>query len=157
MSKLPRSLTIDEILTATNADPELQELKSCINKNLGKKSLPQNLSSYGAIFHELISTSDGLLLRAQNLIVPKSFRDRVAELAHIGHQGVVKTKRLIRSRLWYPGIDAQIETIVKDCRKDAGGCQATDFKRNFEPLRPTELPKGPWQDVSADFFGPMPD
>ena len=68
MSKLPRSLTIDEIRTATNADPELQELKSCINKNLGKRSLPKNLSGYGAIFHELTSTSDCLLLRAQNMM-----------------------------------------------------------------------------------------
>lgn len=60
---------------------------------------------------------------------------------------------LIRSRLWFPGIDAKVERKVKQCLE----CQATDQKRNYEPLRPSEMPQGPWQEVSADFFGPMPD
>ena len=32
-----------------------------------------------------------------------------------------------------------------------------DQRRNYEPLRPSEMPRGPWQEVSADFFGPMPN
>ena len=85
--------------------------------------------------------------------IPRSLRDRVSDLAHIGHQGIVKTKRLIRSRLWYPGIDAQIERKIRSCKQ----CQAMNEMRSYEPLRPSEMPKGPWQEVSVDFFGSMLD
>ena len=71
----------------------------------------------------------------------------------MGHQGIVKTKRFISSRLWFPGIDSKVEEKVKICKE----CQFMNQRRNYEPLRPSEMPRGPWQEVSADFFGPMPD
>ena len=71
----------------------------------------------------------------------------------MGHQGIVKTKLLIKSRLWFPGIDSKVEEKVKNCKE----CQAMDQRRNYEPLRPSEMPRGQWQEVSEDFFGPMPD
>ena len=86
-------------------------------------------------------------------MIPGSLRDRVVELAHVGHQGIVKTKSLIRSRIWYPGIDKQVEERVKKCRE----CQANVDSKTFEPLRPSSMPAGPWQNVSGDFFGPMRD
>ena len=32
-----------------------------------------------------------------------------------------------------------------------------DRKRSYEPLKPSEMPTGPWREVSGDYFGPMPD
>ena len=40
------------------------------------------------------------------MVVPTKLQERVVELAHQGHQGMVKTKRLIREKVWFPGIDA---------------------------------------------------
>ena len=34
------------------------------------------------------------------------------ELAHLGHQGIVKTKQLIRDKVWFPGIDKLTEDKV---------------------------------------------
>ena len=95
-----RSIIIDEISDATRIDSELQELLKLIGRKNGQYSLPKNLYAYKFIFHELSSTEEGLLLRGQNVIVPAALRHRVADLAHVGYQSVVKTKRLIRSRLW---------------------------------------------------------
>ena len=69
----------------------------------------------------------------------------------MGHQGIVKTKTLIRSRVWYPGIDKQVEDKVQKCRD----CQAYVDQKSFEPMYPFDMPTGPWQKVSGDFFGLM--
>ena len=34
---------------------------------------------------------------------------------HIGHQGIVKLNALARSHAWWPGIDRQMEELVKGC------------------------------------------
>ena len=103
------------------------------------------------MFTEL--SADGIVLRGNRIVVPRSLRGRVLEIAHAGHQGIVKTKSLIRSRIWYPGIDKQVEQKIKGCRE----CQANVHSRVYEPMRPSEMPDGPWQTVSGDFFGPMED
>ena len=55
---------------------------------------------------ELGSVSrEGIVLRGHRILLPKTLRSRVIDLAHAGHQGMVKTKRLIRSRVWFEGID----------------------------------------------------
>ena len=35
------------------------------------------------------------------------------DLAYVGHQGIVKTKTLIRKRVWYPGINKKVKEIVQ--------------------------------------------
>ena len=45
----------------------------------------------------LNATEDGILLRRQRIIIWISLRMREVELAQRGHQGIVKTKSLIRS------------------------------------------------------------
>jgi hypothetical protein len=72
---------------------------------------------------------------------------------HLAHQGVVKTKALIRSKIWFPSMNRIIEELIRSCVI----CQADGSKTQVAPLRPSEMPEGPWQDVSADFFGPMAD
>lgn len=74
-------------------------------------------------------------------------------LAHVGHQGMVKTKALIRSKVWFPEIDRMVEREVKSCLE----CQIRDTAVVFEPLRPSEMPTGPWVEVSGDFYGPFSD
>ena len=92
------------------------------------------------------------MLRDHRIVIPKSLRKRVVELVHGSHQGIVKTKRLIRSRVWFSGIDEMTEQQVKQCRE----CQANSDRQVYEPLKPSKMPERPWQSVSADFFGPTP-
>ena len=41
-----------------------------------------------------------LVIRGSRIAVPSSLRGTVLELAHEGHQGIVKTKDRLRSRVW---------------------------------------------------------
>ena len=86
-------------------------------------------------------------------MVPKSLQRRTVELAHQGHQGIVKTKALIRSKVWFCGIDKMVEELVQHCNV----CQANATSIKYAPLMPSKMPDGPWQEISGHFFGPMRD
>ena len=54
--------------------------------------------------------------------------------------------------MWFPGADAPAEEAVKCCIP----CQANTTRRQVEPLAMSQLPRGPWLNVSIDFCGPLP-
>ena len=63
------------------------------------------------------------------------------ELAHEGHQGLVKTKQLIREKVWFPGIDKEVKQVIDYCTP----CQANTSSLCPSPLQMSELPPVPWQ------------
>lgn len=79
---------------------------------------------------------------------------RAIYVAHEGHHGMAKTKSFLRSKVWFPGIDARVEKVVKDCPS----CQLlTPEPKTIEPLRMSELPGNSWKNISIDFYGPLPN
>ena len=55
---------------------------------------------------------NGIVLRGCNrIIIPTSLRSKAIDLAHIGHQGIMKTK-LLREKVWFPGIDKMAEEKI---------------------------------------------
>ena len=99
--------------------------------------------------HAELSCLDNVL-RGTWLVLPRNMQHRAVNLAHEGHQGIVKTKSLLREKVWFPGIDKMAEETVKRCIP----CQATGPDLAPEPLRMSELPRGTWLVVAADFKGP---
>ena len=57
---------------------------------------------YNNVRDELTLTDDNILLRGKNVVIPASLIHQVVALAHQGHQGIVKTKELLRSKVWFP-------------------------------------------------------
>ena len=151
-SSMPAAITITEMASETLSDDELQQLVKYMRSD-GRAPLPDALKQYSSVVSELSEASNGVILRGRQILVPRSLRARVAELAHRGHQGIVKTKALVRSRVWFPGIDAAIESRVLACQ----ACQVNTKKQQYEPMIPSAMPGGPWRVVHADFFGPMGD
>ena len=76
----------------------------------------------------------------------------MVDLAHEGHQGLTKTKQRLRSKVWWAGIDRQVEAKCKTCH----GCQLVGLPTLQEPLKHTEFPSQPWQNLAADLMGPLP-
>ena len=68
-----------------------------------------------------LSVINGLLLRGERLVISKKLQQKVDDAAYEGHQGITKTNNFLRSRLWFPGMDAMAEKncsrlhIVSDC------------------------------------------
>ena len=73
-------------------------------------------------------------------------RHKATQLVHEDHQGVVKTKSFVRSKIWYPGIARNIEKLVSNCIP----CQANIVENKPAPLRMSPTPAGPWSFISVD-------
>ncbi len=86
------------------------------------------------------------------LIIPQSLRSKVLEAAHEGHQGIVKTKPRLRTKIWWLKVDLDAERVCKSCH----GCQVVGQFTLPEPMRRTEMPTRPWQGIAVDLMGPMP-
>ena len=85
-------------------------------------------------------------------MIPNILRKRVLEVAHEGHQGVVKMKERLRSKVWWPDVDKDAE---RKCRECYGG-QLVTKETVPPPVKTTRMPKRPWQDLALDLLGPMP-
>ena len=93
-----------------------------------------------------------VILRGTRIVIPNILRKRVLELAHEGHQGVVKMKERLRSKVWWPGVDKDAERKCRECY----GCQLVTKETMPPPVKTTRMPERPWQDLALDLLGPMP-
>ena len=141
-----------EFVNETTLDAELQEVITMVIKGKFTGESPK-FRSYGNVFEELNLAPNGLLMRLNRIVVPRSLQDRIIKIAHEGHQGIVKTKRLLRERVWFVGLDSAIKEAIDDCMN----CQLNNGGNRAQPLRMTPLPSKPWHTVSLDFFGPLPN
>ena len=104
-------------------------------------------------FREELTVVDGLVLRGERVVVPESLRSQLVGGAHEGHQGMVRTKQRLRELFWWPGLDAAVETAVRECPVCAG-CDKS-VKTSNVPLTPVPFPTTPWSKVGIDFIGPL--
>ena len=144
-------ISIDEIKTENLNDELVSKIIDLLQKNKTPTKNDHFPDSFVKVWNEL-SVCDGLLLRQERLVIPESLQTRIIKIAHEGHLGIVNTKRLLRSKVWFPNLDKEVEKEIKNCYT----CQSTVYKNEKEPLVMTELPNGPWEHVKADFFGPLP-
>ena len=152
-SPYTESISMSNIIEATNSDDNLILLKDCINNGHLDKS-NASLTPYSKIFDELTISDEGLILRGDKIILPTTLREIAFQKAHQGgHPGIASLKRRIRTHFWFPHMNDFIETAVRKCDL----CQMFTIKPTKEPITPIKTPTTPWTEVSIDLFGPMPD
>ena len=85
---------------------------------------------------------------------PPPLSERALKLAHSTHMGMTRTKQFIRSKLWWPGSDADVGEMVKICSV----CLSVNPEggEKLEPLRITPFPERPFSTVHIDLFGMLP-
>ncbi|XP_062611303.1 uncharacterized protein K02A2.6-like [Saccostrea cucullata] len=143
---VPKALTIEEVRQKTSEDRELVGIMRRIETGHGR--LDPKIRTVEAE----LSVVDGIVLRGSRIILPKCLRRQTIQLAHEGHQGIVRTKQRLREKVWWPGIDTEAERFVRTCQQ----CQLLSNNNRPEPVRTTVLPDGPWQDLAIDLMGPFP-
>ena len=58
------------------------------------------LRPYFNVHNELaVNTEHDIVLRQSRIMMPSSLQNSAIEIAHEGHQGVVKTKQLLRTKV----------------------------------------------------------
>ena len=146
------AVTLEEIQRETALDPKMQRLIPLIvtgNQNAVKAD--SELTPYGQIFPEL-SVAHAVVLRGRQICIPESLQDGIIDICHEAHLGIVKSKQLLRNKVWLPGIDKKMERKVAGCIP----CQAATKSHHRDPLQMTPMPDYPWQQIAVDFAGPFP-
>ena len=109
------------------------------------------LQPYSRVFYELTLTTEGLNLRDNRWLIPTSLQTEIIQIAHEGNLGITKTKQFLRSKVWFPNIDTQVEALIKQCI----ACQATDVKTHKAPILMSPMPSAPWEEISIDLKYPI--
>jgi predicted HTH transcriptional regulator len=92
----PRAMPLDEIATATRTD------KTCLRTNKWSTDI---LTSFKHIKDELTVTNNGIILHGHRIAIPQALQQRAIDITHETHLGLIKTKALIREKIWFPNID----------------------------------------------------
>jgi transposase InsO family protein len=127
---------IDEILQANRTATDLRRARKLGQNSQGGYSL-----------------EDGLLKKQGRLVVAESARTPLITASHCSlataHPGKSKTKKLIKERYYWLGMDKDIEQFVSNCH----ACRRSKVPRDKAPglLHPLPIPDRPWQHISVDF------
>ena len=85
------------------------------------------------------------------MVIPQVLRQQILTELHSGHLGIVRMKHLARSFVWWPKIDADLETLALQCND----CAQTRHMPSKNMIHPWKRPAGPWQRIHVDFLGPV--
>src|SRR5882762_3718837 len=97
----------------------------------------------------------------ERLYVPrdKRLREDIIRAHHdsiaAGHPGRYKTQELITQNYWWPYIQSNVRKYTDGCIR----CQETKIQKGkiHAPLHPNAIPNTPWEHISVDLIGPLPE
>ena len=113
LESVPIALKIQEIEKVSADDEELQVVRGCLASG-NWEGAPM---SYVCVRNELTFIGH-VILRGTRIVIPEKLRPRVLRLTHEGHQGIVKMKERLRSKVWWPGVDKEAERKCRECENN---------------------------------------
>lgn len=143
-------LDFKKIAIETRRDKILSKLVDAIQNGTVSKLTDSIYESFRNKSNEL-TVESGCILWGYRTVLPEKLRKQVLLDLHKSHLGIVKTKSLARSYIWWPKIDNEIEKLIKNCEP----CQLTQpnpEKSSLIPWQPTDIP---WSRLHIDFAGPI--
>ena len=144
----PWAISIQEIEQESDKDSDLKAVRQAVKSGDWSKCS----ESIRAVRGE-ITIVGRIVLRGTRIVIPKALQQKTILAAHEGHQGIVKTKARLRTKVWFPLMDKMAEQLCRSCHE----CQLVSTAPNPEPVKRTRLPDGPWQHLAADLLGLLPN
>ncbi len=141
----PQAITCEEIQQATQSDEQLTRVLESLKTGRWEDKEYQKIQGELAEYN-------GILLRNTRIVIPKQLRKQILQIMHEFHQGIVRSKQLLRQKVWWPNIDSEVENVINNCL----ACQVIGDKQKQIPIQPTKLPDKPWDKIAIDICGPLP-
>ena len=141
-----------QVAKAIKTDPTLAKVLTYVKQGW-PSSLPEEdpmIKPYWNHRSELTVEGECLMLGIR-VVIPQKLQNSVLQELHNSHPGMQRMKSLARSHVWWPGLDRDIETMVKACTP----CQQVKQAPAVAPLHPWIWPSRPWTRVHVDFAGPV--
>lgn len=139
-------LSVEELGIATSKDDSVKKLLDGLHS--GVTVTPEHRYN---IDQTEFTVQHGCLLRGVRVYVPSELRKQVLDELHTAHFGITRMKALARSYCWWPGLDADIENVTKNCQQ----CQLTRPNPRKVATHVWEAAKKPFERVHVDFAGPF--
>ena len=94
-----------EVQVATTNDPKMQQLIPLISEGNMEKTKPNlKMIDFRQIFHELCYV-ENVIMRGNQIVISEILQNRVLDICNEAHLGRVKSKQVLRSKVWFPDID----------------------------------------------------
>lgn len=140
---------LSEIRNATEKDESLNPLKENILHGwpTNKILLSPQVTPYFSYRDEL-SLQDGIIVRGERILIPKSLRFEIKQKLHVGHMGINSCLRRARELVFWPGMSKEIRQFIEACDI----CSSLSYKQSPEPLILRDTPSRPWERVGSDLF-----
>ena len=144
-----RSVTWDRVREATSSDVDMHTLDEMATDGIpdSKTEVPETIRDYHQ-YRENITSTDGVILYKDRVIVPPSLRGEVLSTLHAAHQGVSMMTARAESSVFWPGISANISPTRKNCEH----CHRMAPSQPGAPPTPPTPVVYPFQAVCSDFF-----
>ncbi|CAK1578403.1 unnamed protein product [Parnassius mnemosyne] len=140
---------VDLIASATKRDRTLSRVSHYVLSGWPDRVTDSELRPYWLHRTEL-SFHEECILFGCRVVVPPSLREPCLGALHKTHAGVVQTKALARSYVWWPQLNHDIEVLVGECSKCLENRHMPP-KTSCEWITPTK----PWSRINVDFAGPF--
>ena len=139
---------IDDETSSSDSD----EIVITRRKRIPKEE-PKEVRRFSEIMGELTLASDGIIMKSDRMVLPKSLQDMASELAHHGaHPGRSGIERRLRFHFFFHNMFEKVQDFVEKCEF----CSTFVDKKTKEPIKPHMVPEKCWEAVAVDLFGPMP-
>ena len=133
----------------TGKDEVLQEVKETIQVGWPeyKNRLTPTVTNYFHIRDELV-VQDGVILRGDRVVIPKTLRKETMEDLHSAHQGIESTLRRARESVYWPNMNSDVKEYISRCET----CMTFPSRQQKEPLLNHKIPDRPWAKIGTDLF-----
>lgn len=131
-------------------DKDMVELIEAVKEGNLDKLNKINYAAYLVKRDELV-VEEEVLMWGHRVVIPPSLRQQLLHQVHQSHFGIVKTKAILRSYVWWPNIDKDIEVLIRKC----ASCINVLSNPPKATVIPWMRPNGPWKRIHIDFAGPI--
>ena len=140
---------LDDVQAHTAKDDTLQVLTRVILEGWpeDKTAIPAAAMPYFSVRDEL-SVQNGIILRGERALIPKSLRHDMLRRIHMSHMGVEGCLRRARECVYWPAMSSEVKDFIVKCDI----CRSVDNKQQKETLISHDVPDRPWAKVGVDLF-----
>lgn len=141
------AVLFSDIKNATDNDKTMQTVVKYTNVGWPRKIVCASIRPYFLCRTDL-QYEKGILMRGHKVVIPTALRERMLRELHSTHLGIVKMKYNARGRMWWPGIDEDIEQWIGACDK----CTSVRHAPPRATPAPWPSPAAPWERIHIDYL-----
>uniref|UniRef100_A0A2C9KW21 Integrase catalytic domain-containing protein n=1 Tax=Biomphalaria glabrata TaxID=6526 RepID=A0A2C9KW21_BIOGL len=148
MSDIPDCL-LERIRIESMKDHSFQKLMQTIKNGWpnDRKQVENDLKEFYSLA-DTLSISDGIIMKGERILIPKSMRQEMKTKLHASHLGYDSMMRRARNVIFWPGMAGEIKQIEQSC----AACQERKPRNQKETLWQHSEGISPWEKVGADIM-----